>query len=151
MGRLLFATSDDISTIFIRLALGIAIFPHGAQKVLGWFGGPGMAGTIQIFTEKLHFPLWSVVILLVLEFLGSIGFVIGFLSRLTALGLTCSMVICANMDHIQNGFFMNWYGQQKGEGIEYHVLVLGMCLFLLFHGSGGLSIDRTIMKALGKK
>lgn len=147
MLKMLFATSDDFAPIFVRVALGVVMFAHGAQKVLGWFGGPGLTATLDIFTNKLHFPMWTVIILLIVEFLGSLGLIAGFLTRLTAVGLSCSMSICAYMNHVQNGFFINWFGQQKGEGMEYHVLVLGMCLFLLVRGSGSLSLDRIIARS----
>jgi putative oxidoreductase len=146
--KMLFSTGDDFAPVFLRVALGTVMFAHGAQKVLGWFGGPGLTSTIDVFTNKLHFPLWSVILLLIVEFLGSLGLIAGFLTRLTAIGLSCSMSICAYMNHIQNGFFLNWFGQQKGEGIEYHLLVLGICLFLLVQGSGSPSVDRRIMRAL---
>ena len=119
------------------------MFPHGAQKVLGWFGGPGITKTLQAFAE-MGFPAWSVVALMVVECLGSVLLVFGFLTRLWAFGIGTSITICMFINHVQNGFFMNWFGQQKGEGFEYHILVIGICLALLIKGGGFLSVDRKI-------
>jgi len=119
------------------------MFPHGAQKVLGWFGGPGISKTLQAFAE-MGFPTWSVVALMVVESLGALLLVGGFLTRLWALGIGTSMTICMFMHHVQHGFFMNWFGQQKGEGFELHLLVIGICLALLIKGGGMLSVDRAL-------
>jgi putative oxidoreductase len=145
MSNALFRTTGSPALLFIRIALGIVVFAHGSQKVFGWFGGPGFMGTIESFT-KMNFPLWMVILLMVIELLGSIGLILGFLTRLSALGIGISMSVCAYLYHLQNGFFMNWFGHQKGEGIEYHILVLGICLALLVQGGGPLSLDRNISK-----
>ena len=146
MSNALFRTTGSPALLFIRIALGIVIFAHGSQKVFGWFGGPGFMGTIETFTKNMNFPLWMVILLMVIELLGSIGLILGFLTRLSALGIGISISVCAYLYHIQNGFFMNWFGQQKGEGVEYHILVVGICLALLIQGGGPLSLDRNIPK-----
>ena len=146
MSNALFRTTGSPALLFIRIALGIVIFAHGSQKVFGWFGGPGFMGTIETFTKNMNFPLWMVILLMVIELLGSIGLILGFLTRLSALGIGISISVCAYLYHIQNGFFMNWFGQQKGEGVEYHILVVGICLALLVQGGGPLSLDRNISK-----
>ncbi len=142
--RLIFGTDDSISQVFLRLALSIVIFPHGAQKAFGWFGGAGLLKTIEIFSEKMHFPPLLTLLLIFIEVFGSIGLFLGFFTRLSALGIGTSMAVCAYLNHIQNGFFMNWFGQQKGEGFEFHILVVGMALSLLIKGGGLLSIDRKV-------
>ncbi len=136
-------TDNSPAQLFIRLALGVVMFPHGAQKVLGWFGGTGMTKTFQAFAE-MGFPAWSVAALMTVECLGAVLLVFGFLTRLWAIGLGTSITICMFLNHVQNGFFMNWFGQQKGEGFEYHLLVLGICLALLIKGGGALSVDRKL-------
>jgi putative oxidoreductase len=146
MFKALLKTSASPALLVIRLALGIVIFAHGAQKVLGWFGGAGYAQTVEIFTKKLMFPEWIVLLLMTIEFLGSLGLIMGLLTRLSALGIGIAMTACANLYHAQNGFFMNWYGQQQGEGIEYHILVLGMCLALLVQGGGSWAADSVIFR-----
>jgi putative oxidoreductase len=134
-------TDNSSAQLFIRLALGVVIFPHGAQKVFGWFGGQGVQKTIEVFAS-MGFPAWSTACLMIVETLGAVLLVGGFLTRLWALGIGASLSICMYLYHLQHGFFMNWLGQQKGEGFEYHILALGICLALLIRGGGALSVDR---------
>jgi putative oxidoreductase len=143
MFKELLRTDNSPAQLFIRLALGIVMFPHGAQKVLGWFGGPGIAKTLQAFAG-MGFSEWSVAALMVVESLGAALLVFGFLTRLWAIGIGASITICMFLNHVQNGFFMNWSGQQQGEGFEYHLLVIGICLALLIKGGGALSVDRKL-------
>ena len=139
-----FLTTDNSpAQLFIRLGLGIVMFPHGAQKVLGWFGGAGMAKTLQAFSG-MGFPAWSVAALMTVESLGAVLLVFGFLTRLWAIGIGVSITICMFLSHVQHGFFMNWFGQQQGEGFEYHLLVIGICVALLLKGGGALSMDRKL-------
>jgi putative oxidoreductase len=136
-------TDKSPSPLLIRVALGVVMFPHGAQKVLGWFGGAGYAKTIQAFAA-MGFPAWATVVLMATESLGAVLLVAGFLTRIWALGIGVAMTICMFMHHVQHGFFMNWSGQQQGEGFEYHILVLGIALALLVRGGGLLSLDGKI-------
>ncbi len=136
-------TDNSPAQLFIRLALGVVMFPHGAQKILGWFGGPGFTKTLQAFAG-MGFPDWSVVALMGVESLGAVLLVFGFLTRLWAIGIGASLTLCMFMSHVQHGFFMNWFGQQQGEGFEYHLLVIGICLALLIKGGGALSVDRKL-------
>lgn len=136
-------TDNSPAQLFIRLALGVVMFPHGAQKVLGWFGGPGFTKTLQVFAG-MGFPDWSVVALMGVESLGAVLLVFGFLTRLWAIGIGASLTLCMFLSHVQHGFFMNWFGQQQGEGFEYHLLVIGICLALLIKGGGALSVDRKL-------
>jgi putative oxidoreductase len=78
------------------------------------------------------------------EFFGSLGLILGFLTRIAAFGITCNMIVAIATVHIQNGFFMNWAGNQKGEGIEYHLLVLALTFLIMVRGAGALSIDRLL-------
>lgn len=143
MFRELLRTDASPAQLFIRLALGVVMFPHGAQKVLGWFGGPGITKTIQAFAA-MGFPAWSVVALMVVESLGAVLLVFGFLTRLWAVGIGAIITICMFLNHVQHGFFMNWFGQQQGEGYEYHLLVIGICVALLIKGGGAFSVDRKL-------
>lgn len=147
--KYLIKTDGSLAQLCNRVALGIVVFPHGAQKVLGWFGGPGFAKTIHIFAP-MGFPAWSVVLLMIFEFAGPLLLIAGLFSRLWALGLTFSMAICMFMNHVQNGFFMNWFGNQKGEGIEYHLLLFGLTIALLLCGSGRFSLDRALFKRMNQ-
>ena len=117
--------------------------PHGAQKLLGWFGGPGWQQTVAIFAGH-GFLAWATALLILPESVGAVLLVAGFLTRLIAAAFLASISICMSMNHLQNGFFMNWFGNQKGEGYEYHLLVLGMALALLLRGGGKMSVDRQL-------
>jgi putative oxidoreductase len=140
----IFQTADSWSSLVLRVMLGIVMFPHGAQKVLGWLGGYGFAGTMSFFTDKMHIPVFFAFLAIMAEFLGSLGLIIGLLTRVAALGLLCEMIVIIPMFHWTNGFFMNWFGKQAGEGFEYHLLVIAMCLALLISGGGKWSVDRAI-------
>ena len=141
MYRFFYKTSNSPAQLFIRLALAVVMFPHGAQKVFGWFGGPGFAKTLQTFSG-MGFPAWSTVLLTITETLGPLFLAFGLLTRLWALAIGTSITICMSLYHVQHGFFMNWFGKQQGEGIEYHILVIGIALALVVSGGGMLSVDR---------
>jgi len=143
MLKKLMQTDDDAGRLIVRLALGIVFFPHGAQKLLGWFGGGGYAATMEGMT-KMGLPAAVVFLVIFCEFFGSLSLITGFLGRLGALGILCVMVGAILTVHLPNGFFMNWMGNQKGEGVEYHILAIGMALAILIKGSGALSIDRSM-------
>ncbi|MHB1015585.1 MAG: DoxX family protein [Desulfurivibrionaceae bacterium] len=145
MVKALLATDNSPAQLLIRLALGMVIFPHGAQKVLGWFGGPGYGATVTAFSA-MGFPLWAIILLMVSEFGGSLLLVLGLYTRVWALAIGTAIAICLKMNHLQNGFFMNWAGQQRGEGFEYHILVLGIALALVVRGGGMLSLDRVLAR-----
>ena len=137
-------TENDYASLVARLALGIVIFPHGAQKVLGWFGGHGFAGTMTFFTETMGLPYLVALLVVLAEFLGSIGLIVGALTRIAALGIGSVMLGAILLVHLPNGFFMNWGGTQPGEGFEYHLLAIGLALVLILRGGGALSLDRII-------
>ena len=142
--KFLLKTNDSFAPTLARLTLGIVFFPHGAQKVLGWFGGYGPSGTYHAFTDQMHIPAVFAVLAIAAEFLGSLGLITGFLSRVAAFGIASVMVVAIAMIHAPNGFFMNWNGNQKGEGFEYHLLVIGLALIVMIYGAGKASIDKAI-------
>ncbi|MFN8005428.1 MAG: DoxX family protein [Terriglobia bacterium] len=137
----LIATDNETTTFILRIVLGIVFFPHGAQKVLGWFGGGGFSGTMGFFTGTLGIPAVFALLAILSEFLGSLGLLTGFLTRIAAFGIACNMVVAVFMLHLQNGFFMNWFGNQKGEGFEYHLLVVAITIVLMIRGGGRWSVD----------
>ena len=142
----LFKTDNSISTLLLRLTLGVVFFPHGAQKVLGWFGGYGFTGTMGFFTGQMHVPAFFAFLAILAEFAGSIGLILGLFTRVAAFGIAANMVVAIAMVHAQFGFFMNWYGAQKGEGFEYHLLVIGIAAALILRGGGKWSADGAISK-----
>lgn len=149
--KFLLKTNNSFAPTLARLTLGIVFFPHGAQKVLGWFGGYGFNSTMHAFTGQMHIPVVFAFLAIMAEFLGSLGLITGFLSRIAALGIATNMVVAIALIHHVNGFFMNWYGNQKGEGIEYHLLVLGLALIVMIYGAGKASVDNMIAsRAPGK-
>jgi putative oxidoreductase len=129
------------------LVLGVVFFAHGAQKLLGWFGGPGFSGTMGLFTGYLHIPAPLALLAIAAEFFGGLGLILGFLTRVAALGITVNMLVAIATVHRSFGFFMNWAGTQKGEGFEYHLLVLAITGYLMLRGAGALSVDRAIAAA----
>ncbi|MFQ5596767.1 MAG: DoxX family protein [Nitrospiria bacterium] len=144
----LFATDDSVTAFILRLMLGIVIFPHGAQKLFGWFGGFGFSGTMGAFTESMGIPSVVAFLVIIGESFGAIGLIAGFLTRFTAASLAVIMLGAIRLAHWQHGFFMNWFGQQKGEGFEFHLLFLAICAALMIMGGGKWSVDREISKRL---
>jgi len=133
--------SGAYAPIVIRLILGLVIFPHGAQKLLGWFGGYGFSGTMQFFTDVVGLPWIVAFLVIVLEFFGALALIVGVATRYVALAYVFLVLGIIFSSHIDNGFFMNWYGNQKGEGFEYHLLWIGMALSLFVSGAGKYSLD----------
>ena len=140
----LFATDDSMAPAILRLVLGLVIFAHGAQKMLGWFGGFGFSGTMGYFTGAMHIPAPLAFLAIAAEFFGSLGLILGFLTRIAALGIATNMIVAIWTVHRAVGFFMNWTGTQKGEGFEFHLLVLAIAGFLVIRGAGAWSVDRAI-------
>jgi len=142
--RKLLSTSNDFGLTILRLVIGIVFFAHGAQKMLGWFGGYGFHGTMGFFTQTMGIPAPFAVLAICAEFFGGLGLIVGLLSRIAAFGIICNMIVAILTVHVHNGFFMNWYGTQKGEGFEYHLLAIAGLLVILIKGAGALSIDRAL-------
>jgi putative oxidoreductase len=145
MFRKLLATDNNVGTTILRLVLGVIFFAHGAQKMLGWFGGYGFTGTMGFFTNAMHIPAPFAFLAIVAEFFGGLGLILGFLTRIAALGIFSNMIVAIAMVHHQFGFFMNWTGTQKGEGYEYHLLMLAVTVFLMIGGAGAYSVDRLLL------
>jgi putative oxidoreductase len=145
---MLLGTSGGWAPLFLRLTLAIVMFPHGAQKMLGWFGGSGYSGSMQFFTETLGIPYFFALLAFIAEFFGPIALLLGLLTRVAAFGIGMVMLVATVKFHAANGFFMNWMGNQQGEGFEYHILVMGIALALIIAGAGRLSVDGTLA---GKK
>jgi len=142
--RKLIATNDDVAGLVLRVILGIVFFAHGAQLTLGWFGGNGFAATMQFFTQNMHIPTAFAVLAIMAQFLGSLGLIVGLLTRVAAFGIGVVMLVAIVMVHLPVGFFMNWFGNQKGEGYEFHLLAVAICVALMIKGGGKASIDRAL-------
>ena len=148
MIRKLIATDNDIATTILRLVLGVVFFAHGAQKMLGWFGGYGFTGTMGFFTGMMHLPAPFAFLAIAAEFFGGLGLIFGLLTRIAAFGIFCNMVVAVVMVHHNFGLFMNWTGAQKGEGYEYHLLAIAIATFLMIRGAGAASVDRLLYSSL---
>src|ERR1700751_5100639 len=144
MIRKLIATNDDAAITILRLVLGAVFFAHGAQKALGWFGGYGFTGPMGFFTGMMHIPAPFAVLAIAAEFFGGLGLIFGLFTRIAAFGIFFNMLVAVAMVHHQFGLFMNWTGTQKGEGFEFHLLVLAMTGFLMIRGAGAASVDRLL-------
>ena len=144
----LFITENCWSGLILRVTLGAVMFPHGAQKLLGWFGGPGLSVTMAAFTDKMHIPALLALLVVIAESFGAVGLIVGLLTRVAAFGLLCDMIGAIALVHWRNGLFMNWNGKQAGEGFEYHLLVIAITLALLIAGAGRWSVDGEIAKKL---
>src|SRR6266566_7826707 len=144
MVRRLIGTDSDTATTILRLVLGVVFFAHGAQKMLGWFGGYGFTGTMGFFTGVMHIPALFAFLAIVAEFFGGLGLIFGLLTRVAAFGVSCNMIVAVAMVHHHFGFFMNWTGAQKGEGYEYHLILLAALVVLMIRGAGAASVDRLL-------
>ena len=146
MKNKIFKTNNDWTGLVTRLTIGLILFPHGAQKMLGIFCGYGFSGTMGFFTDTMHLPWIIGFLVIIIEFVGAISLITGFASRiLSALTMVLFIGIIFT-SHLDNGFFMNWFGNQKGEGYEYHLLVIGISLATFINGSGKYSIDERLVK-----
>jgi putative oxidoreductase len=146
-----FKTDDSWTGLILRVVLGGVIFTHGAQKLLGWYGGFGFEGTMGFFTQQMGLP-WLVAFLVIIgESLGSLGLIAGLFTRFTAGSFIVIMLGAIMTVHLPQGFFMNWMGQQTGEGFEYHLLVIGMSVALLISGGGKWAVDSLIARWLDER
>lgn len=143
-------TNDDLVPAIARVALGLAILPHGAQKTVGWFGGYGFNATMQWFTDTMQIPWLFGFAAILAESLGGIALIVGFGSRLAALGVGAVFATAISTLHWQHGFFMNWEGTQSGEGIEYFLLGFAIVAVVALRGGGTGSIDRRLARHLNR-
>ncbi|HLW80332.1 MAG TPA: DoxX family protein [Terriglobia bacterium] len=139
-------TNEDYVVLALRLALGVMILPHGAQKLLGWFGGYGFHGTMQFFTQTMGIPALFALLAIIAEFFGGLGLISGLLGRVAALAVAANMAVAVALVHARYGFFMNWFGNQKGEGFEFHLLALAIAAAIMVRGSGAWSLDRLLSR-----
>lgn len=143
LGNPILRTNDNITFLFLRLVMGIVIIPHGAQKLLGWFGGYGLDGTMGYFAS-LGVPAPFGWLAIIAEVAGGLALMAGFLSRVAALGVAATLVTAVMLQHVNMGFFMNWGGTLQGEGFEYHILAVAICTAIMIGGSGPYSVDRLL-------
>lgn len=143
----LFVTEESFGLFVLRVVLGLVMFPHGAQKLLGWFGGYGFKGTYGYFKSQ-GIPGAIAFLIIMGESFGSVLLVLGLLTKFAAVSIAIIMLGATFLVHKQFGFFINWFGAQKGEGYEFHLLACGMAIALTISGGGAYSLDRWILSLL---
>ena len=144
-------TDGDWVITIVRIVLGVVFFAHGAQKALGWFGGAGLQSTVRVFREHLQIPAPLALLSVAAEFLGGLGLIVGLLSRIAALGIAVVIIVAILAVHRKFGFFMNWYGEKQGHGIEYHILVLALALAVMIKGAGAFSLDQVLYQHISNQ
>lgn len=141
MFRKLVGTHREFILSIVRLVVGVIFFYHGAQKMLGWFGGMGFVRQTAAFEARMHFPAVIAVLPTLAEFFGGLGLIVGFLTRIAAFGLFCDMIVAMALVTGPNGLSMNWSGRQAGEGIEFSLMAVAIMLLFMVRGGGALSLD----------
>jgi putative oxidoreductase len=139
-------TDDSIAPTVLRIALGTVMFAHGAQKALGWFGGYGYDATMGFLTQGAGLPTVIAFMVIAIELIGAAALIVGAAGRLAALGIASVMVGAIFTGHLSQGFFMNWAGNQAGEGFEYHLLAIALAVGVMIAGSGKYSVDRWVAR-----
>ncbi|MGC3945030.1 MAG: DoxX family protein [Chryseolinea sp.] len=141
-------TTFDLTLLFTRLLIAVVIFGHGAQKLFGWFGGYGFDDTVGYFTTTVGLPYLIAVLIIMAESLGMVALAIGLFSRFIAGAVIAIMLGAIVVTHAQYGFYMNWFGAQQGEGIEYHLLMIGLSIIIAVNGGGAYSVDPAFRKLI---
>ncbi|TMA95370.1 MAG: DoxX family protein [Deltaproteobacteria bacterium] len=144
----LLATDEDWVLTVARIILGMALFAHGAQKLLGWFGGHGLSATLRTFRDQLGIPTPLTYLAIAAEFFGGLGLIVGLFSRIAAMSIAITMVVAMVTVHLKYGFFMNWFGDKQGHGIEYHLLAIALAVIVVVHGAGAFSLDRALYRRM---
>ena len=146
MFQQVFSTDSNWPGLILRLTLGLVIFPHAAQKLFGWFNGPGLSGEMHYLTQTTGLSAFTAVMVILVECGGTLLLLSGLATRIAAVGIIGLFIGMIVVVHYKSGFFMNWFAQAPAgqEGFEYHLLVIGMCVALILTGGGRFSIDRLI-------
>ena len=140
----LFSTDPDWTLTAVRIILGVVFFAHGAQKLLGWFGGAGLKETLRTLHDFVGLPVPLAFVAVMSEFIGGLGLIVGLLSRVAAIGICITMLSAIATVHWRFGLFMNWLGDRKGHGFEYHLLAIALAIVVIVRGGGAFSLDRLI-------
>ena len=143
----LLSTDRSLALTVTRIALGVVMLPHGLQKTVGWFGGYGFSATLDGMSG-MGIPVILAFLAIVAESAGALALIAGVTTRLAAFGVGVTMLVAGFM-HQANGLFMNWSGQQQGEGFEFHILTVAMALALMIGGAGRWSGDRALARRIG--
>jgi len=140
-------TDGDWVLMIVRVVLGVVLFGHGAQKLLGWFGGPGLRATLHTFRDQMRIPVALACLAIAAEFFGGLGLIVGLLTRIAALSIAMTMTVALTY-HSKYGFFLNWFGNKPGHGVEYHLVVIALAIVVLVKGAGAFSFDLALSRHL---
>ena len=147
MAKKLFFTNNDISIAILRITLGIVMLGHGLQKAFGLFGGFGWTNTVHYFTDTVGVPAALGGFIILIETVGALLLIFGFAGRIQAALMIAVITGAFFVDHLPNGFFMNWNMEaNKGEGWEYFILLFALAIIVLIKGGGKASIDAALTK-----
>ncbi|NII27239.1 DoxX family protein [Pseudoflavitalea sp. X16] len=149
MQQRLLATTNNYNWLILRVSLGVVMLGHGLQKAFGWFGGYGWNNTMGYFTGTVGLPAWLSALVILIESLGALLLLIGFAGRINAALMAIVMAGAFFVDHLPNGFFMNWFGSNKGEGYEFDILFWAIAIVITINGSGKFSVDRWLTTRTG--
>ena len=141
-------TNGDWTLTLARIVLCVVLFAHGAQKLLGWFGGYGLRATLSTFRDQLGIPVVFACVAIAAEFFGGLGLIAGLFTRVAALGIAVTIFVAMLMVHLRYGFFINWFGDKPGHGIEYHLVVIALAIIVMIQGAGALSFDLALSRDL---
>jgi|HubBroStandDraft_1064217.scaffolds.fasta_scaffold16410_4 putative oxidoreductase len=144
MVETLASTNVDWVVAIVRVVLGLIFFAHGAQKLLGWYGEPGVMSSMRTFTQHLHLTSTLAFLVIAVEFFGGVALIVGLLSRLAAFGIALTMAGAIATVHFRHGLFLNWFGDKEGHGYEYHLLAIALAVVVIVKGASAFSVDRLI-------
>ncbi len=144
MLKRLIQTEDDIKLFILRITVGFVVLAHGVQKLFGWFGGHGVSSTIEAFGQWFGFPSFITVLVILADSFGAFFLMLGLFTRFMAASISMVMIGAIIFVHGRWGFYMNWYSEQRGEGFEFHLLILAICAVLIIAGGGKWSADKLI-------
>jgi putative oxidoreductase len=150
MFKKIIRTTDNYSFTFLRAALGMVLLAHGVQKAFGWFNGFGWNNSINYFTGTVGLPYTLAAFVILIETLGAVLLIVGFAGRINAALMAIVIAGAFFVDHVHNGFYMNWFGVQKGEGYEFDILFWVISIAIVINGSGKFSIDKWLTNKLEK-
>lgn len=139
----LLAVTEQKADLLLRIGLGTVFFAHGAQKLMGWFGGFGWSGTMVFFTQNLGIPAFFAGLAILTEFFGGLAILLGLCTRLAGLGLALTMLVAMFKVHWANGFFLN---PQGGDGIEYTFVLFWLAAYFAVKGAGRISLDALLAR-----
>src|SRR3954465_12860988 len=138
----------ELTLTITRLVVGFSVLAHGVQKLFGWFGGYGFNGTMGFFTETIGLPYVIGLIIIIAESFGMVALIAGFLTRFLSVSVALIMLGAILTTHGQFGYFMNWSGTLKGEGFEYHILLIALAMVNAINGAGYYAIDNWLGRKL---